>query len=450
MAIFDSVKDFQKKVDVVNIKSRADFLYYVKWAKFRDCWPYPDNDQMRAMLFAMNAGLLPREHVCDVCGQPFKLSFRSDTETWEWSQESRGCDSCFRKRQSLTRGTVLKNIRAKNWLHFFDSLCMWTFDYPAKIIQQETGVHHKQLLEWEKTWHLAVDHDLSTRLKSFELAATAPKSANTMRNIKRPSASFAGRQKKVHQQSLKRPSSTAQSPAKRPSSQRKPNLKRPSATKFKAKKQAKTPEAAKFYSKFKYVIEADESHLNKSKPGSLTRTARVQNDQVWVWGATIPKMPERFLFRILVHADDACKGHPRGKVEILQCLRVLDIPRKTILVTDGWKATLAAVKELRAEKGWTKHDLWHEVVNHSAGEIVNANGFTTNHIENRWSVVKRWVRKRMGGRMPNHSNRLKWRALLNEFQWRKIVSKGHSLDWGHTWYVPLFETLQAIRQYSLE
>ena len=56
--------------------------------------------------------------------------------------------------------------------------------------------------------------------------------------------------------------------------------------------------------------------------------------------------------------------------------------------------------------------------NHSAGEIVNSNGFTTNHIENRWSLVKRWVCKRMGGRLPLHSNREKWTRLLNEFHWR--------------------------------
>jgi hypothetical protein len=40
---------------------------------------------------------------------------------------------------------------------------------------------------------------------------------------------------------------------------------------FIAMKQAKTPNAARFYCKYKYVIEIDESHLNRAKPGSLTR-----------------------------------------------------------------------------------------------------------------------------------------------------------------------------------
>ena len=102
-----------------------------------------------------------------------------------------------------------------------------------------------------------------------------------------------------------------------------------------------------------------------------------------------------------------------------------------------------------ASHSWSDADLWHEVVNHSAGEIVNSNGFTTNHIENRWSLVKRWVRKRMGGRLPLHSNRETWTRLLNEFHWRKIVAHGHILDWGHTWYVPLTEAMATLRSYSL-
>ena len=120
-----------------------------------------------------------------------------------------------------------------------------------------------------------------------------------------------------------------------------------------------------FYKKYKYVIEIDESHLNKCKPGALTRTA----DQVWVWGATIPRMPDRFFFRVLERTVDAEAGRPRGKEEILKCLHLLNLPRQTILVTDGWKATRAAIEELKRQKGWSNADLWHEVVNHSAGRL---------------------------------------------------------------------------------
>ena len=35
--------------------------------------------------------------------------------------------------------------------------------------------------------------------------------------------------------------------------------------------ESKDSNAARFYCKYKYVIEIDESHLNRAKPGSLTR-----------------------------------------------------------------------------------------------------------------------------------------------------------------------------------
>lgn len=140
-------------------------------------------------------------------------------------------------------------------------------------------------------------------------------------------------------------------------------------------------------------------------------------------GATVPKQPDRFLFRVVDNAEDVYEGRPRGKKEILECIRLFNIPKKTILVTDGWKATKAAVKAFKQEKRWGDDELWHEVVNHSAGEIVNANGFTTNHIKNRWSTVKRWVPKRSGGTMPRRNDRCKWARLLTEFRWRKIVSR---------------------------
>ena len=184
------------------------------------------------------------------------------------------------------------------------------------------------------------------------------------------------------------------------------------------------------------MIEVDESHLNKKKPGALTRSARPQKDQVWVWGATIPRKPDRFFFKVLSHPDDAFAGKPKGTQEILKCLRALDIPKKTIIVSDCWLGTIAAVKMLKRENNWGDMDLWHEVVNHSTGEITNANGFTTNHIENRWGSVKAWVRKRCSGRLPSHADRHKWTRLLKEFCWRKLMSAGVSVDFGNTYFVP--------------
>jgi hypothetical protein len=176
--------------------------------------------------------------------------------------------------------------------------------------------------------------------------------------------------------------------------------------------QKKLPKS--FYKKFNLVLQIDESHLNKKKPGKLSKEGRPQKDQVWIWGAVVQGSSSQFHFRVLDHPTDAFDGKPRGAKEILACLHTLNIPKRTILVTDGWKGTKAAISAFRREKGWTLQDLHHEVVNHSAGEIVNVNGFSTNGIEARWSVLKRWVRKSCGGRMPTHGDRPRWARLVTD------------------------------------
>lgn len=71
--------------------------------------------------------------------------------------------------------------------------------------------------------------------------------------------------------------------------------------------------------------------------------------------------------------------------------------------------------------GYGPNDIKHELVNRSQGEIVNANGYSSNHIEGRWSVVKRWTRYRNGGKLPVYTDRCEWTKLLNEFQFRKLL-----------------------------
>ena len=89
----------------------------------------------------------------------------------------------------------------------------------------------------------------------------------------------------------------------------------------------------------------------------------------------------------------------------------------------------------------------HKIVNHNAGEIMNQNGFTTNGIEACWSVVKRWIRRTKGGRMPTHSDRDAWRLLLSEFQYRQVASRGNSLDGGHTYVVPVAHFFGVVSSY---
>ena len=86
----------------------------------------------------------------------------------------------------------------------------------------------------------------------------------------------------------------------------------------------------------------------------------------------------------------------------------------------------------------------HELVNHSKGEIVNSKGYTTNHIEGRWSAAKRWLKKKHGGRMPTHNDRRKWTRLFDEFSYRKIACNDYSTDGGNTFQVPLREFLKVL------
>ena len=123
----------------------------------------------------------------------------------------------------------------------------------------------------------------------------------------------------------------------------------------------------------------------------------------------------------------------------------LGLKKSTIIVSDGWKATVSAFNAFRTEKGWTRLDLRQELVIHSRGEAVNPRGFTTNGIENVWSRVKRWVRRRCEGRMPSHSDRSKWRRLLSEIQFRKMASKDSTLDSGNTYFVPFMKFVEALK-----
>ena len=84
--------------------------------------------------------------------------------------------------------------------------------------------------------------------------------------------------------------------------------------------------------KYKIVLQVDEAHLNKKKPGRLQRSARPQKDQVWVWGAMVQGRPDMFLFRILEHPEDAFQGKPRGHDEMLTNFHYLGVKKSTIIV----------------------------------------------------------------------------------------------------------------------
>ena len=106
---------------------------------------------------------------------------------------------------------------------------------------------------------------------------------------------------------------------------------------------------------------------------------------------------------------------------MLRNIRSLGLRSGNTFVSDKWKAIVSSLKAYRVETGLATRTLPPEVVNHSEGEIMNSNGFTTNPIEAKWAVMKRWIRKRGEGVLPKHGDREKWATLIYEYQGRNLL-----------------------------
>ena len=132
---------------------------------------------------------------------------------------------------------------------------------------------------------------------------------------------------------------------------------------------------------------------------------------------------------------------------------MLNMKKHDVFVSDSWRATAPAVKVIRSDLNLNPAvnragNLRHECVVHKDGELVNARGYTTNPVEGAWSVIKRWIRKRNGGRLPAHSDREAWTLLLDEFLLRKVLSEGQSMDNGNTFHVPVPVMLREVFSYA--
>ena len=90
----------------------------------------------------------------------------------------------------------------------------------------------------------------------------------------------------------------------------------------------------------------------------------------------------------------------------------------------------------------------HTVVNHARGEIVVEDTdaplpeemcyFATNHVEAKRIAIKRWMRKKCGGKLPCVGE---WDPYVREFQWRK---------WFDAPYVPLLVDTIAARERAIQ
>ena len=318
---------------------------------------------------------------------------------------------------------------------------MWIHDYTRSLIITETtpGSTHsvdKWIGQFQMTLGQWVDVQLLQGLDSAFLSGChASQPHMRLRKVlKKPTSSLSAGGK-AHSQVWKKPTSSqhvrhhaCNKVKKKPTS--KLARKRPASVQFKCR-------IAKDHNVKRRIVVADESYLNKSKPGKLSKVGRPKKDQVWIWGAVRQGfMKTHFVFRILEHVDDAYNGRPRGKEEMVRNLEMLDLRAGDTFVSDKWKSTVAALKHVRDASQLTPRQLPHEIVNHSKGEIKNERGYTTNPIEAKWSVLKRWARKKYSGRLPSHSDRQKWRALVNEYQGRAMLSAGNTLDYGKTFVLP--------------
>eukprot|EP00933_Yihiella_yeosuensis_P040358 TRINITY_DN34651_c0_g1_i1.p1 TRINITY_DN34651_c0_g1~~TRINITY_DN34651_c0_g1_i1.p1 ORF type:complete len:124 (-),score=17.15 TRINITY_DN34651_c0_g1_i1:61-432(-) len=79
----------------------------------------------------------------------------------------------------------------------------------------------------------------------------------------------------------------------------------------------------------------------------------------------------------------------------------------------------------------------------AAEEVVNPRGFNADGIERAWSVVKRWIRRRCGGRMPRHSVRDAQKLLSKEFQRHKLNAT-EMLGYGHAYFAALEAFVAAV------
>ena len=416
MATFSSLAEYRRAVADMRIVNRETFLKTVVHSRIMEPEsPYIDEPTSRAICFCQHYGLVKTSYRCGDCAEEWGLYVsraKGRPAKWYWRgpRHDAGCASCNSQKVSMTMGTVFHGVPSTLWLKLLDAMVMWCFEYPQDIIMKELN--------------LGSHHTATKRLRRFQKVAVAYMQDKIVFSdihkelYKKPAGCNANLQKKPA--GALSPDSKIRPKSKKPTSNS-PVLRRPAAVKkfaLKKKPAASTLPAARTN---KIVVQMDESFLNKSKPGALSKAARPKKDQVRVQGFVVSGHPEYFFYTVLQHPEDCIDGKPRGKGEVLKNLNRVGLQKNTILVSDGWKGTVAAVKQYRRDHGLTAAQFPHEIVVHSKGEIKNAKGFTTNAIESRWSVLKRWLRRKCSGRLPIHSDRGAWDMLLGEFTYRKFA-----------------------------
>ena len=420
--------------DFVN---RTEFLSTVRYSVVRDPAPLPDSSATRALLALQALKLVPGERVCESCSFPYTLVFRAKRYCWRGSRSDiPGCPDCHDKQYQAASIGFLHHVKQCMWMTKLECFVLSILEYPRQqIVRELHPARHDSIDSWIASFQETLSSWFQLQMsQGFDSALSQEllrKPSACKVNTKKPAASY---------HVVKKPSSRT-APAKKPAS----SLKRPSSSSTSLNKPKKMH--LKYAGNARIFI-ADETHLNRKKPGALSRSGRPERDQIWLWGAVLHgHVKTHFIFRILKNAADAHDGKPRGHQEMKTNLSMLGMKSGEIFVSDKWKATLSALKAHRELRGLSEKTLRHEIVNHSQGEIVNQNGFSTNAIECKWSLIKRWIRTRLSGTLPRHNDREKWRLLIDEYQARSLLKgrSSHTLDRGNMIVVSFHETVKLFR-----
>ncbi|CAK0800241.1 unnamed protein product [Prorocentrum cordatum] len=137
------------------------------------------------------------------------------------------------------------------------------------------------------------------------------------------------------------------------------------------------------------------------------------------------------------------------KSQMATTFDTLGLRKGMVAAADGWRATTAATNHTKDRDGWSGRDLQHAIAAHSMEEVKKQCGFTTNRIENHWSVLKMWLKKSRGGRLSTTSERRTWARWVTEFQDRKAATTPHSMDDSDAFSLPTKNFLSNVRGVTL-
>ena len=295
MAVYADVAAYKKALDENPIINRTTFLHFVKFARAKKLEsPCNDHDTSLAVIFAQKYNLAESCLNC-TCGAAFDLCCwgNGDRLRWKWrgARYSSGCDGCNGKVFALSTNRLFSGVDTKDWLNILDTLVMWSFEYTCSMTAGELAKKTEHVTKWVRTFQQAAASHMRGRIKLASMVTPIMKKPSTYVHYKRPAACT----NQEEQGELRKRPATAKNlkRIKKKISKKRPAA--PSSTRS-------TRPAARTK---RNILQMDESFLNKSKPGKLTKAGRPKKDQLWIWGAVVQDRPDLFVFRVLEHPTDA-------------------------------------------------------------------------------------------------------------------------------------------------